>query len=193
MRNMRKIFLLLLLFGLLRINGFTQTDENIIRKTDYLAFQTGFIVDGYNSLGIRTFFEYQKDLKKNWQFGISYERSRHFGFFMTDQLYDLDSDLSQISLNGYYKLNLIKDRLFWTGGIGIGALHVNWDDNDGFGPTINASLTLNMRLTKRIYLEASPLLAFLPSNRVYYSPMNIDHFNDFYAFTFFPFGLKVKL
>jgi len=193
MRNMRKIFLLLLLFGLLRINGFTQTDENIIRKTDYLAFQTGFIVDGYNSLGIRTFFEYQKDLKKNWQFGISYEHSRHFGFFMTDQLYDLDSDLSQISLNGYYKLNLIKDRLFWTGGIGIGALHVNWDDNDGFGPTINASLTLNVRLTKRIYLEASPLLAFIPSNRVYYSPMNIDHFNDFYAFTFFPFGLKVKL
>jgi len=193
MRNMRKKYLLFVLFGLLRINGFTQTDENIIRKTDYLAFQTGFIVDGYNSLGIRTFFEYQKDLKKNWQFGISYEHSRHFGFFMTDQLYDLDSDLSQISLNGYYKLNLIKDRLFWTGGIGIGALHVNWDDNDGFGPTINASLTLNMRLTKRIYLEASPLLAFLPSNRVYYSPMNIDHFNDFYAFTFFPFGLKVKL
>ena len=193
MRNMRKIFLLLLLFGLLRINGFAQTDENIVRKTDYLSFQTGFIVDGYNSLGIRTFFEYQKDLKKNWQFGISYEHSRHFGFFMTDQLYDLDSDLSQISLNGYYKLNLIKDRLFWTAGVGIGALHVNWDDNDGFGPTINASLTLNMRLTKRIYLEASPLLAFLPSNRVYYSPMNIDHFNDFYAFTFFPFGLKVKL
>jgi len=193
MRNMRKKYLLFVLFGLLRINGFAQTGENIVRKTDYLSFQTGFIVDGYNSLGIRTFFEYQKDLKKNWQLGISYEHSRHFGFFMTDQLYDLDSDLSQISLNGYYKLNLIKDRLFWTGGLGIGVLHVNWDDNDGFGPTINASLTLNVRLTKRIYLEASPLLAFIPSNRVYYSPMNIDHFNDFYAFTFFPFGLKVKL
>jgi hypothetical protein len=75
---------------------------------------------------------------------------------MTDQLHDLKSNLSLLSLNGYYKLNLIKDRLFWTGGLGVGLLHVNWEDNDGFGPTVNASLTLNIRLTQRIYVNPLP-------------------------------------
>lgn len=190
---MKKKYLIILILGFFRIPGFSQSDEDKLQKSDYLTFQTGFIVDGYNSLGVRTFFEYQKDFKKNWQFGISYEHSRHFGFFMTDQLYDLNSNLSQLSFNGYYKLNLIKDRLFWTGGLGIGAVHVNWNDNDGFGATINASLTLNIRITKRIYIETSPLIVLFPFNRIYYSPMKIDHFDSFYAFTFFPFGLKVKL
>ncbi len=181
-----------LFLGLLCANAFSQTRSDTI-NTDYLTVQTGFIVDGYNSVGIRTFFEYQKDLRKNWQYGISYENSRYFGFFKTDQLYDLNSNLSQLSVNGYYKLNLIKNRLYWTGGFGVGALHVNWDDKDSFGTTINASLTLNIRITKRLYLESSPLIVFMPFNRVYYSPMNIDQFDNFYAFTFFPFGIKVKL
>ncbi|MDD2197097.1 MAG: hypothetical protein PHE03_08810 [Bacteroidales bacterium] len=190
---MRTKYFIFLVLGLQFLNGFSQTDEVKTAKPAYLTFQTGFIVDGYNSIGIRTFFEYQKDLRENWQFGVSYEHSRHFGFFLTDQLYDLNSNLSQLSLNGYYKLNLIRDRLFWTVGIGAGALHVNWDNNDSFGATINASLTLNIRVTKRIYFESSPLIALAPFNRAYYSPMKIDHFNNFYAFTFFPFGLKVKL
>lgn len=190
---MRIKWIIFLFLGLLCTKGFSQAEKETTIKTDYLTFQTGFIVDGYNSLGVRTFFEYQKDLKKNWQYGISYEHSRHFGFFMTDQLYDLNSNLSQLSINGYYKLNLIKDRLFWTGGLGIGALHVNWDDNDSFGATINASLTLNIRITKRLYFESSPLIVLMPFNRIYYSPMSIDHFDNFYAFTFFPFGIKVKL
>lgn len=190
---MRFKYAMTLFLGLLCAKGFSQTDKETIIKYDYLIFQTGFIYDAYNSLGVRTFFEYQKDLKNNWQYGISYEHSRHFGFLMTDHLYDLNSNLSQLSLNGYYKLNLIKDRLFWTGGLGIGALHVNWDDNDSFGATINASLTLNIRITKRLYFETSPLIVLIPFNRIYYSPMNIDHFNNFYAITFFPFGIKVKL
>lgn len=189
----RRLFLVLLLTMFTIFPGFAQTVEGKIENTDYLTIQSGLIVDGYNSLGVRTYFEYQKDLKKNWQYGISYEHSRHYGFFMTDQLHDLKSNLSLLSLNGYYKLNLIKDRLFWTGGLGVGLLHVNWEDNDGFGPTVNASLTLNIRLTQRIYVESSPLIVLLPFNRIYYSSMNINHFDNFYAFTFFPFGLKVKL
>ena len=186
----KNIFLCTLIF--LSICGFSQEDGNTF-KPGFLAFQSGFIIDGYNSLGIRTFFEYQKDIKKNLQYGISYEHSRHFGFARTDQMYDLDSDLSLLSINGYYKLNVIKDRLFWTAGLGIGALHVNWGGNDGFGATVNASLTLNIRILRRIYLESSPLLVLLPCDRVYYSLVNIDHFDNFYAFTFFPFGIKVKL
>ncbi len=190
---MRKKYLIILLLGLLYGTGFSQTDNEKSIKNDYLTFQTGFIVDGYNSLGVQTFFEYQKDLKNNWQFGISYEHSRHLGFLITDQPYNLNSDLRQLSLNGYYKLNLIKNRLFWTGGLGIGALHVNWNNNDSFGVTINASLTLNIRITKRLYFESSPLIVVMPFNRIYFSPMGIDHYDYFYALTFFPVGIKVRL
>ncbi|QQS52630.1 MAG: hypothetical protein IPM71_07815 [Bacteroidota bacterium] len=190
---MSKLWPLFLFLGLFNPCGYSQNYNDTIEKNDYLSFQSGMIADAYNSLGVRTFFEYQKDIKKNWQFGISYEHSTHLGFFMTDQPYELNSNLSQLSINGYYKLNLIKDRLFWTGGLGFGALHVNWDNNNDFGATMNASLTLNIRITKRIYFESSPLIVLMPFNRVYYSPMDIDHFDNFYAFTFFPVGLKVKL
>ncbi|MDA3867314.1 MAG: hypothetical protein PF489_11290 [Salinivirgaceae bacterium] len=196
---MLRIRFLLLLFGMLnagfsqKIHDFSGVKEFDVAKPDYLSVQTGFIVDGYNSLGVRTFFEYQKYIKGDWLFGVSYEHSRNLGFFMTDQLYELDSDLSQLSVNGYYKFNLIEDRMFWIGGFGIGALHVNWDDKDDFGATVNASLTLNVRITKRLYIETAPLFVFLPSNRAYYSPVSIEQFHNFYAFTFFPVGIKVKL
>jgi hypothetical protein len=185
------IVFLLLVFSFPK--GFSQSNDNQETKTDYLSVQTGFIADGYNSLGIRTFFEYQKDLKGNWQMGLSYEHSRHFGFVMTDQQYDLNSDLSLFSINAYYKLNLITNRLFWTCGLGAGALHVSWNDNNRFGFTTNASITLNLRITKRIYLETSPLIVLMPCNRVYFSTMHTEHFNSFYAFTLFPVGIKVKL
>lgn len=161
--------------------------------SDYLSFQSGFLLDGYNTTGIRTFFEYEKDLKGNWQYGISYEHSRHFFFAATDQLYELSSNLSLLSMNAYYKLNIIRERLFWTAGIGIGAVHLNWNEQDRVGATVNASLSLNMRLSKRIYLECSPLIVLIPVDRIYFSTMNADHFTNFYAMTFFPFGFKVKL
>jgi hypothetical protein len=190
---MKKTYLILLLLGFVNIYGYSKPDENNSLKSDYLTFQTGFILDEYSSLGVRMFFEYQKDIKKNFQYGISYDHSRHMGYFMTESRFG-PSNLSVLSLNGYYKLNLIKDKLFWTCGLGVGALHLYWDDNDSFGATVNASITLNIRITKRVYLESSPLTLLLtPVNRYYYSPMNIGHFDTFSAFTLFPFGLKVKL
>jgi len=185
---------LIIVFALVLI-GFTansQTQKDSC-KAYYLTFQSGFMIDGYNSMGVRTFFEYQKDFRRNWQIGISYEHSRHLGFAATDQLYELSTNLSLLSLNGYYKLNLIRNRLFWTAGFGIGAIHADWEDQDVFGATINASLTLNVRITKRIYIETSPLVVLIPINRVYFSTMDADHFNSFYAFTIFPVGIKVKL
>ena len=62
-----------------------------------------------------------------------------------------------------------------------------------FGATINTSMTLNIRITKRIYFECSPLIVLIPTNRFYFSTMNAENFNNFYAGTFFPIGIKVKL
>ncbi len=173
-------------------HGYTQTIQAEKPRADYLSFQTGFIQNGYNSLGIRTYFEYQKDIVKNWQWGISYEHSQHFGHIWSD-VRDLDTDVSLLSVNGYYKLQLVKDKFFFTAGLGVGVVHVNWDVNNDFGLTANASLTMNIRLSKRIYLESAPFLVLVPSNRVYYSPLNVEKFDNFVAFTLFPIGVKFKL
>jgi len=183
---------MILLFEIISAKAFSQTNEQV-RKPDYLSFQTGLMVDRYNSLGIRTFFEYQKDIKGNWQYGISYEHSAHLTSAATDIPNSLSTNLSLMSLNGYYKLNLFRDRVFWTTGLGIGGVHANWEDRNKVGATINASMTLNIRMTKKLYFESSPLLVLLPSNRVYFSNMDADRYKSFYAFSFFPFGLKVKL
>lgn len=191
--KLQKIYLILLISLFTWRIGFSQNNESISAKQDYLTFQTGLIIDRYNSVGVRTFFEYQKDISRNWQYGVSYEHSRHLGFALTDHDNEISSNLSQMGLNGYYKLRAFGDNLFWTAGLGMGITHVNWDNRDKFGINMNASFTLNIKLSKRIYLEASPLLVILPTNRLYYSTMNAGEFSNFYAFTFFPFGIKVKL
>lgn len=192
LETMTKFYLLFLMAGICNLHGFAQTAEIEIPRADYLTFQTGLIQNGYNSLGIRTYFDYQKDLKKNWQWGISYEHDQHFGHLWSD-VRNLETNVSLLSLNGYYKLQLVRDKFFFTAGLGIGAAHVNWDNQNDFGLTANVSLTMNIRLSKRIYLESAPFFVLLPSNRVYYSPMNVEEFSDFWAFTLFPIGIKVKL
>lgn len=197
-------YLIKILFLIISTYSYSQTNDSL-RKSDFLTFETGLIMDGYNSMGVRTFFEYQKDLRKNWQFGISYEHSRHLGFVATDQPYSLETNLSLLSTNCYYKINLIRNRIFWTIGLGFGVVHADWEQlNDydtyaelvhknSFGATTNISISLNLRITKRIYIVTSPLIVFMPTNRAYFSTMNTDHFKNFYAVTFFPFGLKFKL
>jgi len=200
-----KIKLLVLIFSICCSFIANSQSKSDTCKIDYLAFETGMVMDGYNSLGIRTFFEYQRDVRKNWQWAISYEHSRHLGFVATDQMYELETNLSLLCANWYYKLNLLKNRIFWNIGLGVGIVHADWEQiyrsgtysdlehHNSIGATVNASITLNIRITRRIYFESSPLILFLPSDRVYYSPMNAGHFSSFYAYTFFPFGIKVKL
>lgn len=188
-----KTHLLTLVLIIYNFVVFSQTDESMPRKQDYLSAQTGLIVDAYSTVGVRTFFEYQKDLKNNWQYGISYEHTRRLGNFLTHRSDNLDTNLSLLSLNGYYKVKLIKDKVFWTGGVGIGAVHINWDNKDRFGATVNASITLNIKVSKRLYIETAPLAFILPVNRGYYSPMNVENFDNFYAVTALPVGIKVRL
>ena len=192
MNKLKKTLLLTLIIAVSNTNIYSQINEKP-PKPNYLSFQTGGMVDIYNSFGVRTFFAYQKDLKKNLQNGISYEHVRHLGRAATDHSDNLSANLSLLSLNYYYKLKLYKDRIFWTSGMGVGVVHLNWDDNDEFGPTVNASITLNIRVTKRFFIETSPLIVLAPINRFYYSPMNATSYKDFYAGTFFPIGFKVRL
>ncbi len=193
-----KIKLILTLFFVtVFVDGFSQTTDTIVPKQQYLSFQPSFTLDGFNSFGVRIFLEYTKDLKNNWQWGLSYDHTTPL-FDAATATRTLEANYSNLSLNGYYKLNVFKDRVFYTGGLGIGVTHFSWtrfgsSSAHAFTPTINASLSLGIRVSKRIIIETSPLLVLLPSNRVYYSPVNVEEFPDFYSFTIFPLGIKVKL
>ena len=184
------LFLILLL---LTAQSIFAQDTSIKIKNHYLSIQSGGMVNGYNSIGLRTFLEYQKDLKGNWQYGISYENVRHLFRDATDHPNSLNSNFSALSLNSYYKINAIKNRLFWTIGLGLGVIHVNWDQQDKVGICSNASLTLNFRISKKVYIETSPLVVLLPVNRIYVSNIKVDNYQGLYAFTAFPIGIKVKI
>jgi hypothetical protein len=186
----KHLYLILLLLLGVKLQG--QNTCDTVAKHKYLSVQSGLLIDSYNNVGLRTFFEYQQDLKGNWQYGVSYENTSHLHAAATDVL-ELLSNLRLLSVNSYYKLNLIKDRLFWTVGMGAGAIHVNWENENRFGVTLNASITLNFRILKNIYIETSPLTVLLPVNRLYYSPLKINQFDQFYGYTLLPIGVKVKL
>jgi len=162
------------------------------RKPDYLSFQSGFILDSYASVGIRYYFEYQKEIKSNWNYGISLENSHHL-MKLPDIKDALPTNLNILSFNGYYKINLIKDKVFWNAGAGIGVVHVFFNDTNKLGYALNASLTLNILLTKRLALETSPLFILLPTSRAYYSTMNMQNYNDFFALSFLSIGIKTRL
>ena len=129
---MTKYIYSFLLSILIHFTVFSQTKDTL-RKPDYLSFQTGFMYDVYNSLGWRLHFEYQKDLRKNWQYGIGYEHTIHLGNGISDQYYELPTNLNILSFNGYYKLQLAKDRFFWTAGLGAGFVQIDWDNSNNSG------------------------------------------------------------
>ena len=190
--NLKTKLLFTLVLGFSFSKCFGQIEEKI-NKPSYFSFQTGAMMDSYNSFGVRAFFEYQKDLKKNWQYGISLEQKIHLFRAATDHPNSLATNLSLISYNHYYKLKLYKDRVFWTCGLGAGIGYVYFKDYHKVGVTANASITLNIRVTKKLFIETSSLLVLLPFNRGYYSPMNVSTYPNLWAGTFFPIGFKVRL
>lgn len=189
---MYKFILILILLCAVSATEIFSQEEQPFRKPDYLSFQSGLVLDSYASVGIRTYFEFQKEIATNRSYGISFENTRHYGT-LPDIRDALATNLNLLSFNGYYRLNLIKDKAFWNAGAGIGIVHVFFDDTDKLGYVFNASLTLNIKLSKRIYFETSPLFILLPTSRVYYSPMNLQRYNDFFALSFLSFGIKTKL
>ncbi len=170
--------------------GYTQPK---IKPSEYIAFQSGASVNTYNSFGARLFFEFQKDISKHWQHGFSFEQNIHLYRAATDHSNDLNSNISAFCYNHYYKIKIYKDRFFWTTGVGAGLMNVNWDSNNKIGPVVNASMTLNIRLSNRLFIETSPLIILLPSNRGYFSPINVSTYSNYSSASFFPFGIKIKL
>lgn len=186
---MKQIIILISII-LITISSFAQEQH-----AQYLTVESGLSIDRLNSLGLRTFIEYQKNLKNNWHYGISYDHTERMGYAATDIYPQEKTNFDLLSFNSYYHLNALKNRIFWSAGIGAGIAHIYWNDfrEHKFRPTVNASFTLNVRVYKGFYLTSSPLILIIPVNRFYFAPFGSNNFKNYFATTFFPFGIKFKL
>ncbi len=182
-----------LVLSLMANLAFAQNESKPVLN-QYLSLQSGILAETqYNSAGIRTFFEFQQDITQHKQFSLSYEHSTHFMDLATDHSDEIKSNISALCANFNYKIFLWKDKIYWSAGIGAGAVHVNWDNNNKISKVVNANLTLNLKITDKIIIETAPLLILFPFNRIYYSPVNVGVYNNMYAFTSIPLGLKVRI
>ncbi len=161
-------------------------------KEQYLSFQTGLLINNANTTGIRTFIEYQKDFNKNWFYGVSFDHSNYFSRSMTDY-YPTPRNLDIVNFNTYYKLHLYKEKVFWTLGLGLGAFHAYWKKENDFGVVLNADVTLNIRLSKKVILQTMIIPVLAPFNRFYISPQSINNDGIMRAFSAIPIGIKIKL
>ncbi|WP_207428538.1 hypothetical protein [Pedobacter sp. SYSU D00535] len=171
--------------------AFCQSTEVNAEKDRYIQFETGFLADSYNSIGVRTFFEYQKNSSAKRRFGISYDHSRHLGAWGLHREVDIPTNLSMLSFNYYFVKPLVKQQLQLETGIGAGAVHAYWDNhNNYFGAALNVSISLDVRMGDRLYLRFSPLLV---TNRAYFGLVNNEEKKSVNVFTGLPLGLKFKL
>lgn len=167
--------------------------NNGSNKSHSISIQSGIAVNSYNNLSTSLGFEYQKMVKGNWSYGCLYVSNRSVSEFASDTK---TTKLNQhhLSFNVYYRLSLIKEKVFWDFGVGAGVSHVYFGENlDDFGTELNLSSTLNIKLFKQIYLQTSPLVVLIPSHRVYFSNIALSGRDHLKAFSFFPLGVKIAL
>ena len=194
--NVHNILLILLFVLFFDINNCrSQSHDSTGNKTknSCLSFQTGLVMDAYNSAGLRVSFEYQEQIRNNWYYGILYENKRHLFKPGTDNPNSYPANSNLLCMNGYYMLKIWKDRVYFSSGIGIGIIHLFWDGVDQLAPVATANLTLNIKLFKGLWIETSPLVIFPPVDRGYFALCRGYHHQYYAAMTFFPIGFKVAL
>jgi hypothetical protein len=181
-----------LLACLIPLKSTPQTSDSLTKKS-YIAFGTGIVIDNFESFDIKFGLKYERQIKKNWYYSILDE-------YMNPILAGSDISYSSaiysnlLYLNGIYRIKLWKDKLYWQFGLGIGLLYLNWEDQNRIGPIITASINLNIKLFKRLWLEIPPLIIIPPIDRGYIIPYALKKYHDCYAaMDWVPLGFKVML
>ncbi|HKL02683.1 MAG TPA: hypothetical protein VJ911_03370 [Cryomorphaceae bacterium] len=160
----------------------------------YLTASFGFNYNNYHSLGARIYFDYSKEFLKNWQWSISYEQTHHVGEFAApEESESLHVSHSILSGNIYRKVPLWKDKIFWRLGVGAGLIHAFWDRSNRFGPSVNISAGLHIKVFPNVWITTSAIPFLFPTNRFTYAPLRITGFNDFKSGSVFNFGFQFRV
>lgn len=158
-----------------------------------LRVETGLIGDSYNSVGPKLKIEVQHILSERWIYGIAFDSKWHFGHYLTDQTIDLPPNSNTLSGNIYYCILPNTKKFSWQIGSGFGGTHLYWDDTHRWGVTITTSITANIRISKNVYLVASPLIVLFPVSEFNYSFIKKDKSTGYSAVSVLPIGVKIKL
>jgi hypothetical protein len=155
----------------------------------------GLNVSSYYSLGVRLYFDYSRDLTRYWQWGVSYETTRHAttsaaGVPEDAQLLDLNHHM--LSGNIFLKLNSGKP-VHWRFGAGAGLIHAFWDSSDQFGLALNVSAGMHIRLSRNVWLTTSILPLLLPSNRITYAFIDMPNRKNMLSGSFLNIGFQARL
>ncbi len=198
-RHVKQI--LIVIIAILSLTFIVKGQNDTIQKIRFINVQTGFIGDNYNSAGIRFKTEYSKQIKRkrNWYLGTLFEMKLH-QFEHTQ--YDIDefsNHKPDIPANTFilaerfaYRFELWNDRISWNFGLAAGVSYLHRHEVNLLMPIFLAEISLNIRLTKRLYIETAPLIIFPPISTIYYSFRNYDEYTDYYGINMFPVGLRYK-
>jgi len=160
--KMKKLSILLPLFTILILlqskTALGQNEAPLQQKEHSFRFMTGisrgFVREDleYLDFGVLIFGEYKREIGKNWFYGISFDGMIPF-------VANVPSRIKNLSVNAYYRLPLVGDRLFLMKGFGLGSNFIfRNDEHLRVGPALNASISMSWRVRQRIYLEFSPFI-----------------------------------
>jgi hypothetical protein len=161
----------------------------------YLMSSFGANVSSYYSLGVRLYFDYSRDLSKFWQWGVSYETTRHATTSAAGVPEDatlLELNHHMLSGNVFVKLNSGKP-VHWRFGAGAGLIHAFWETSNRFGIAMNISAGMHIRLSQKVWLTTSVLPVLIPSNRITYALIDMPGRNHLLSGSFLNLGFQVKL
>jgi len=198
----RIVSVILLLLLLLQVNTvFGQEETQIevpVAKAEYFRFFTGFALgpimtirckfDIYN-IGMRIFGEYQRELSKNWFYGISFDG-------MIPATGNLVPLLKNVSVSAYFRWPIIRERLFLLPGLGLGCNFIFIEDEPlRLWPTTTVNISMLLQVSPNAFLEFSPLLIY-PTRMNF--PLGFRWFdphphNIAFAVSILSIGFKIKL
>lgn len=194
MRNTKIIFFTILLLVSQRIFG---NDSTTVIQNSYFKFQSGLLFDSYNNNALRLYYEYNCDFKnsKHWAWGVASEHKWYMARVWTDDYSNPKLNSNSFTYNIHYKVFAFKDKLFWDVYSGAGFVHMFNDNKKSYQAVGTFGITLNVKLSKRIYFETAPLIIFPPISQVSVSNNQLGNKPGglFVQFTFIPFGLMIKL
>lgn len=193
MKKPNPCFVILLIIKLLSINySYAQQSGEFI-PYNLLRVETGMLADSYNSVGPKLKIEVQHSISERLIYGIAFDSKWHLGHFRTDQAIDLPPNLNTLSGNVYYCIMPNTKNFSWQIGAGFGGTHLYWDDTHRWGFTITTSMTANIRISKKVFLVASPLIVLIPVSEFNYSFIKKDSSAGYKTVSVLPFGVKIKL
>lgn len=164
----------------------------------FVTLATGF--SSHNQMMAVVKIEYSSQIKSNWFWGVTLQNNQGIGRLYT---YDVapgspspyQNTLYQniFTLNGmaYYRIPIVKSRLFLRPGVGFGLGYHQMQDhenskdgiNDKVLPYFNAELSWLLRVSKHVDLKFSPTLLFTPQSFAI-SPMKLGSPTDVIPYHF---------